>query len=268
MSHKATNWAIRQRGLRPAAKIVLWHLADRYHPDHGCFPSQGTLAHDCEMSRASLNRALADLEDAGLIRRENRTDPTTGKRLSTRYHFAFEESMSQNETRGDAMSQDDTRSMSQNEADPCLKIAQFHVSPVRHKPVIEPVREPVRGEKEPSLFSAEDGDSAIGRQPPCHAEKTDDFEEWWKTYPKSRNRPSKRLTQQKFRAALKKVSFDDLMRATRAYASECEGRDPKYVAQPTTWLNQERWEALLQAEEPVDPRVARLRHMAAGRAVY
>jgi DNA-binding transcriptional MocR family regulator len=69
MSHAATNWAIQQRGLKPAAKIVLWHLCDRFNPDYGCFPSQARLAEDCEISRATLNRHLDDLEAAGLIRR-------------------------------------------------------------------------------------------------------------------------------------------------------------------------------------------------------
>jgi hypothetical protein len=46
MSHEATNWAIKQRGLKPTAKIVLWHLCDRFNPDYGCFPSQARLAHD------------------------------------------------------------------------------------------------------------------------------------------------------------------------------------------------------------------------------
>ncbi len=59
MSHAATNWAIQQRGLKPTTKIVLWHLCDRFNPDYGCFPSQERLAHDCEISRATLS--LGDL---------------------------------------------------------------------------------------------------------------------------------------------------------------------------------------------------------------
>ena len=55
MSHDATNWAIKQRGLKPTTKIVLWHLCDRFNPDYGCFPSQARLAHDCEISRSTLN---------------------------------------------------------------------------------------------------------------------------------------------------------------------------------------------------------------------
>jgi DNA-binding transcriptional ArsR family regulator len=90
MSHAATHWAIQQRGLAPATKLVLWFLADRHNPDFGCFPSQEQLAHDCEMSRASVNRHLDELEARGLIRRERRVDPQTRRQRPTRYRLAFE----------------------------------------------------------------------------------------------------------------------------------------------------------------------------------
>ncbi|MCC5972144.1 MAG: helix-turn-helix domain-containing protein [Pararhodobacter sp.] len=91
MSHEATNWAIKQRGLKPTTKIVLWHLCDRFNPDYGCFPSQERLARDCEISRATLNRHLDDLEARGLIRRIRMTDSRTGQQRPTRYLLGFEE---------------------------------------------------------------------------------------------------------------------------------------------------------------------------------
>lgn len=90
MSHEATNWAIKQRGLKPTAKIVLWHLCDRFNPDYGCFPSQERLAHDCEISRATLNRHLDGLEARGLIRRIRVIDPKTGQQRPTRYLLGCE----------------------------------------------------------------------------------------------------------------------------------------------------------------------------------
>ncbi len=90
MSHAATNWAIRQRGLKPTTKIVLWHLCDRYNPDHGCFPSQARLARDCEISRSTLNHHLARLEAAGLLRRTPQIDPVTRRQRPTRYILGFE----------------------------------------------------------------------------------------------------------------------------------------------------------------------------------
>ena len=91
MSHAATNWAIQQRGLRPTTKIVLWHLCDRYNPDYGCFPSQARLAHDCEISRATLNRHLDALEERELIRRVRMFDPETRQQRNTRYLLGFED---------------------------------------------------------------------------------------------------------------------------------------------------------------------------------
>ena len=91
MSHAATNWAILQRGLRPATKLVLWYLADRHNPDMGCFPTQARLAADAEMSVSSLNDHLAILEEKGLIRRERRANEATGQQESTRYILRFED---------------------------------------------------------------------------------------------------------------------------------------------------------------------------------
>ena len=68
MSHEATNWAIKQRGLKPTTKIVLWHLCDRFNPDYGGFPSQDRLAEDCEISRSTLNEHLGHLEAEGLLK--------------------------------------------------------------------------------------------------------------------------------------------------------------------------------------------------------
>jgi hypothetical protein len=91
MSHHATNWAIQRRGLKPTTKIVLWHLCDRFNPDYGCFPSQERLAHDCEISRSTLNLHLIRLETGGLLRRVVRIDPVTKRQMSTRYFLGFEE---------------------------------------------------------------------------------------------------------------------------------------------------------------------------------
>lgn len=91
MSHFATNWAIEQRGLKPITKIVLWHLADCHNPAMGCFPTQSLLADKAEISRSSVNRCLAELEEAGLIAREKRLDPDTKRQLPTRYFLAFED---------------------------------------------------------------------------------------------------------------------------------------------------------------------------------
>ena len=91
MSHKATVWAIQQRGLKPATKIVLWFLCDRHNPDFGCFPTQARLADDAEMSISALNEHLSKLQELRLIHRVRAQDPHTHKRLATRYILGFED---------------------------------------------------------------------------------------------------------------------------------------------------------------------------------
>ena len=91
MSHKATVWAIQQRGLKPATKIVLWFLCDRHNPDFGCFPTQARLADDAEMSISALNDHLAKLEALRLIHRVRTCDSRTHKRQATRYILGFED---------------------------------------------------------------------------------------------------------------------------------------------------------------------------------
>lgn len=149
MSHKATNWAVQQRGIKPAAKVVLWHLADRHNPDNGCFPSQELLARDCEMSRSSLNDQLNVLEAAGLIRRVQRYNSDTKRAESTRYILAFEDGMKPHETKPCPKS--GHGAVSENESEPCPKNAESRVRNSDSNPVREPVSEPARERASGSL---------------------------------------------------------------------------------------------------------------------
>ena len=162
MSHAATNWAIQQRGLKPATKIVLWHLCDRHNPDFGCFPTQARLAEDAEMSISSLNEHLAKLEALGLIRRIRCHDHRTKRRQATRYMLGFEEHGPQNPLPepGDGSSETD----SEHPAEPCPDTGDGAISGIWAIPspengqsqlqnpetnlVREPLREPVKEEED------------------------------------------------------------------------------------------------------------------------
>ena len=185
MSHFATNWAIRHRGLKPTTKIVLWHLSDRHNPDYGCFPAQNRLAHDCEISRAALNSHLTLLEERGLLRRERRIDPITKRQLSTRYILAFEDDFDQgpdvsaagspcpdsghgspDEEIHDSSALDaepaekpcpDSRhgAVSRNRPEPCPENRQSRVQNLDTNSVREPLREPVKEEEDAQARDAD-----------------------------------------------------------------------------------------------------------------
>ena len=85
MSHYMTALAMKQKGLKPATKIVLYWLADHHNGETGeCFPSINRLAEVCEMSRRSVENQLETLETLGLIQRVNQFRDRGGK-TSNRY---------------------------------------------------------------------------------------------------------------------------------------------------------------------------------------
>ena len=104
MSHEATNWAFKQKGLKPATKIVLLALADRHNPDHGCFPSKRLLADDCEMSERAVYAHIKALEDAGLINVEEAAQKHRGQYASNRYILGFEADFIQRQNQPSAKS--------------------------------------------------------------------------------------------------------------------------------------------------------------------
>jgi hypothetical protein len=162
MSHKATVWAIQQRGLKPATKIVLWFLCDRHNPDFGCFPTQARLADDAEMSISALNEHLAKLQELRLIHRVRAQDAHTHKRLATRYILGFEDGFPPEPTpetgdglsgtegeRGDNPSPDSGHgAISGFSAKPSPDFAQSHLRNPEINLVREPLSKPVKEEED------------------------------------------------------------------------------------------------------------------------
>ena len=169
MSHKATVWAIQQRGLKPATKIVLWFLCDRHNPDFGCFPTQARLADDAEMSISALNEHLARLEELRLIHRVRVHDPRTHKRQATRYILGFEDGFPQEPTpeTGDGFEGTEEEqdadptpesghgAISGFSANPSPDFAQSHLRNPETNLVREPLSKPVKEEEDAQAREAE-----------------------------------------------------------------------------------------------------------------
>ena len=67
MSHVATNWASRARGIEPAQKLILFFLADYHTADFGCEIEFQFLADQTEISVSDIEAHLAELERAGWV---------------------------------------------------------------------------------------------------------------------------------------------------------------------------------------------------------
>lgn len=88
MSFQAMTWATAQK-LPCNQKMVLLMLANRTNHDTGrCDPSHKTLAEDCGMGLTTVKRAIASLEEAGLIRIIRRTHE--GVNLPNQYQLNLE----------------------------------------------------------------------------------------------------------------------------------------------------------------------------------
>jgi len=80
MSHYMTALAMRQTGLKPATKVVLYWIADHHNGETGkCFPSIKRIADLSEMSRRSVEGHIETLEKLGLVKREAQFRDTGGK---------------------------------------------------------------------------------------------------------------------------------------------------------------------------------------------
>jgi len=89
MSHYMTALAMKQEGLKPATKIVLYWLADHHNGETGlCIPSQKRLAELCEMTDRSIRTHLDTLQTLGLIKViERKRD--NGSQTSNEYKLLF-----------------------------------------------------------------------------------------------------------------------------------------------------------------------------------
>lgn len=74
-------------GMSFTALAILRYLCSRADPVGRCWPSQDTIAEDLNLRRETVNRHLADLEQADLVRylRRAGTDPVTGQRTTNVY---------------------------------------------------------------------------------------------------------------------------------------------------------------------------------------
>ena len=75
----------------------------------------------------------------------------------------------------------------------------------------------------------------------------DEFEQWWRAYPRHKN-ASKKKSLNSWRKALKIVEADRLLELTRTYAANPGVDEVRLIPHPTTWLNEHRWESVEEAD--------------------
>src|SRR5690606_16146194 len=89
---------------------------------------------------------------------------------------------------------------------------------------------------------------------PTVAREPNRFPDWWGIWGEKK---AKGDAEKAYKAALKKISHDDLMAKTQAYWEhvKASGTDLQYVPYPATWLRAEQWDDDLTADAPAQPAV-------------
>jgi len=202
VSHYMTALAMKQQGLKPATKIVLYWLADHHNGETGkCFPSLARLCKVTEMGKTALVGHLDTLEKLGLIERLRKYDDN-GAFKSTDYVLTLK---------------DDT--LVRNTDNPC---SDFTPPLVRNANT--------------NLVS-----NNLGSKP-YTSSKDDEvnyyFDQLWEMYPR---KVGKGQARKAYVTASKKIDFFDLLPKLEAYVSTLDGKDKQYMPHLATWLNGERW---------------------------
>ena len=71
--------------LSKRATLVVFYLINRADSELTCFPGIKTIARECNMSTRTVQRALGDLEEVGLVRKESRFHEQGGQRSNLYY---------------------------------------------------------------------------------------------------------------------------------------------------------------------------------------
>ena len=212
MSHYMTALAMKQQGLKPATKIVLYWLADCHNQETGqCFPSINHLANVCEMSRRSVEGHLTILEQLGLIKRFNQYRDRGGK-TSNSYSL---------DLMGTSEHNSSTDTDAQNLRMVCEKSAHGHTQNLRMNNL---------------------GINNLGKETDISSSDDDGvdyyFDQLWEEYPR---KVGKAQAKKAFKTASKKINFYDLLPKLEAYVLTLEGKETQFIPHLATWLNGERW---------------------------
>ena len=210
-----TALAMKQAGIKPSAKIVLYWLADHHNGETGrCFPSLKTLERECEMSRPAIIRHLSALEDAGLISRDQRKREN-GSQTSTAY--------------------------------------RLHLVPVtkRNTPCSETLQPPVTNQDPLNLGTInlgseqEDTNVSLSVLPDAIVQANKAFAEFWTHYPR---KIGKAAASKAFAKAAKKHNTDDILFGLSQQIEAMKSKEQQFIPHAATWLNAERW-----TDEPEQP---------------
>lgn len=207
-------------------KLVLVALADRANEVGFCWPSIGTIAADCSLSEQGVRNQILICEKNGLLF----VDRSPG-RTSNRYTLTLHrvEGSTPNEIdptpRGPSTVLGVTPHTVEGQPPTACRSTPHRVDPNSKEPSDEPKREPSR---------------------------RDGFESFWTAYPRKvgKGKAVDSWEKNKCSRIVEKIVLA-VKNAKRS--KDWMKEDGRYIPNPTTWLNQERWDDEPEMDEKAEP---------------
>ena len=84
---------------------------------------------------------------------------------------------------------------------------------------------------------------------------TPEFEAWWSVYPRKEAKGAAQEAYERAKQRIGSGAVEKLITGAAAYRKKVAGKEEQYIAHPTTWLNQARWD-----DEPGDVKSGLLPH--------
>lgn len=214
MSNIVSSICQRKKAGSAVKKAILMYMADKASDDgSGIWVSKANMAADLEMTDRAVRINIKDMVALGVIVEAGQRKCKTGYTVD--YTINLDAVKRLQDTRG-ATEQD--APLNEVHPHPCMTFTPTP-EPRSPKPSIEP-------SSEPNNKSAED-------------ERIDwYFEPMWKDY---RKKAKKKEARKAFVAALKKISYYDLLPKYEAHCKKMETVDLQFVPHLSSWLNGERW---------------------------
>ena len=206
MSIKIMSWVWENSPYRGAQLLI--HLAFADHADDNgvCWPGQTSIAAKCRCTVETVRATTRALQDDGLL---IITSESRGRGTSHKYLLKTPSiSVPLQETPKSA----EINPQIDGPKPPNLSVNTPNLLPKNHQ--------------EPSIVPS--GESSI-----------DGFDEFWATYPR---RIGKKAALKSWINAIKTVDPQTIINATNEFSTAVAGKETQYIAHPSTWLNEGRWD--------------------------
>jgi len=206
-----------------------------------CWPSVSTLAVRLGVSERQVKRSLRELEKLGYLETKRQFD-SRGLEISARRQILF-----------DSRLPSDTDDL----FDGGEEIRLIGGEPTRHPGVSSEVQKGVVSDDTQTYQRTSHTHTPLRGDENETASVDEIFETFWQKYPSRRPHSNpKKPARKKFEAALKQgVLANAIFVGAENYSRHVtrDGVEPRYVAQATTWLNQERWTEYQEEPAPARP---------------